>query len=1253
MKKICACGILALMAISSSAFAQSVIVGNGSTEEVGAGAQVVVDPDGVVVQFGGSFVMAGSSSSQAQWICLTGGASIAVQTGGSAQLSWAKLENLTTLAVAAGGKLLRVRETVFQDSLATGLPWIDISAVTDREGLAFSFNRITFVGTVSRKNIKASASTPVVRVLGTPAGSTRWGVGNEDDPGNTIFWHSGAVTRSSPAGTYDTVEEALRATGTVAGSVVTVNLGHTMIDDVVDFNTLPSNGASATGPIVVNACLAPLVGAGILDSDPDSTRRGKIVNCVLARGAVSETSAENCTFFDPSVSLVIAVNNIDCKNTLIESGYSGSGNNTPSPHCLTNVVATFFSSASTYDFHLGSGGNAAIDTGIALSVTTDFEGTVRGLVGKSGGSPAWDIGADEVPCPPPTGLATLGESGNVLLEWSHNSETGITYNVYRSTQSGGPFTKLNASPLTVPTFSDLAVAPGTYFYVVRGLDSSGEGGNSVEVKVILLQPPTGLAAAPGDGRVSLSWSSVSGAIAYYVLRSDSAGSPYFFVGSSTSPTYLDQFIFNGRTYSYVVQSVSTTGDASANSSSVNATPVPAGVTSVLLIVDNASALNAADQALRTRIENLNYTVVTMSASAAQPSHGAGRALVAISGTVTPSSLAVEFRNLPVPILTWNNGLLGILGMTGTASGTDFGTVSGSSQLRVSNHSCEIISPITGLPQPVTVLESGMTDTFGWGAPGGSAFAGATLPSDLSKAVLFCYPVGVAMPGLTAAPARRVALFMSATGATSLNATGQMLFDESVQWSTGAPGRINAVWTTVGSGQITVRWDASFGVTNYTVQRATSPGGTFTTVGSGLTDTMFVDTQVTGGPFVYRIIGLNGFGQSAPSTPSAPVAAQAMDIQIAIKGFPHLRRRKAPDPTPDPVTHWNSKTYIAIIRANGGLVPPGDVLPLEGETSCWTVTGKAVDETSYPTADPTSCFVVSKEGAGEGEATLTFKCRIDTGPVGTTIWEYPPPVVATIQIKQKMTVQLKFHFPNDSTGKRTNRAGYPNLFANENNMEDVTRSTERSKLAAELAFGFGAGNLGDFGIARIWDQATIDFYPSPYVSNDPTETISNGEGVWTEDQLQHGEEAFAAIKQKIGGNDVNVLNVFLVKSIKRKPTRVVDPLAFAYDNYSQPGRLPYIVLSDSVTPANQESLAHELGHVFGLERHADELINDWTAQGTINRMDLIYPNRATWSPRFLMYSTSAIIDRLIGQWEAESSYWNLWNNSGRVVAARDD
>ena len=71
-----------------------------------------------------------------------------------------------------------------------------------------------------------------------------------------------------------------------------------------------------------------------------------------------------------------------------------------------------------------------------------------------------------------TGVQPVAHS--VTVSWTASSSTMSGYNVYRSTVSGGPYSKLDSTLIATTSYSDTTVQSGqTYFYVVTSVDSSG------------------------------------------------------------------------------------------------------------------------------------------------------------------------------------------------------------------------------------------------------------------------------------------------------------------------------------------------------------------------------------------------------------------------------------------------------------------------------------------------------------------------------------------------------------------------------------------------------------------------------------------------------------------------------------------------------------------------------------------------------------------------------------------------------------
>ena len=84
-----------------------------------------------------------------------------------------------------------------------------------------------------------------------------------------------------------------------------------------------------------------------------------------------------------------------------------------------------------------------------------------------------------------SGTGAQAVAHSVTLTWTASTSTVVGYHVYRSTVSGGPYTKQNSSVNASTSYVDSAVQAGTtYFYVVTSVDSSGvESADSTEVSV--------------------------------------------------------------------------------------------------------------------------------------------------------------------------------------------------------------------------------------------------------------------------------------------------------------------------------------------------------------------------------------------------------------------------------------------------------------------------------------------------------------------------------------------------------------------------------------------------------------------------------------------------------------------------------------------------------------------------------------------------------------------------------------------------
>ena len=79
---------------------------------------------------------------------------------------------------------------------------------------------------------------------------------------------------------------------------------------------------------------------------------------------------------------------------------------------------------------------------------------------------------DAAVTPASQALTGSGSPHLVSLSWNPGPSAVAGYNVYRGTQSGGPYSKINSSLLSTTAYEDAAVESGlTYFYVLRAVSS--------------------------------------------------------------------------------------------------------------------------------------------------------------------------------------------------------------------------------------------------------------------------------------------------------------------------------------------------------------------------------------------------------------------------------------------------------------------------------------------------------------------------------------------------------------------------------------------------------------------------------------------------------------------------------------------------------------------------------------------------------------------------------------------------------------
>jgi len=111
---------------------------------------------------------------------------------------------------------------------------------------------------------------------------------------------------------------------------------------------------------------------------------------------------------------------------------------------------------------------ATVPAGQSLSFTVTFTPQVAGS--STGSLDFVSNASNSVGTEALTGTGSQSSQHSVGLSWDASTSPVVGYNVYRGTQSGGPYQRLNPSPQPDTSYTDASVQSGlTYFYVATAV----------------------------------------------------------------------------------------------------------------------------------------------------------------------------------------------------------------------------------------------------------------------------------------------------------------------------------------------------------------------------------------------------------------------------------------------------------------------------------------------------------------------------------------------------------------------------------------------------------------------------------------------------------------------------------------------------------------------------------------------------------------------------------------------------------------
>jgi hypothetical protein len=161
----------------------------------------------------------------------------------------------------------------------------------------------------------------------------------------------------------------------------------------------------------------------------------------------------------------------------------------------------------------------------------------------------------------------------------------------------------------------------------------------------------------------------------------------------------------------------------------------------------------------------------------------GKDLIIISESVDAINVGTKYRSTPVPLLTFENDLLGELEMSGFKSGVDYGTDDNQRFIYVVNAPHPLAAGLSAGFQNVLTDEH---FKMNWGKPCLGAITIATLRGEPNKAAIFAYESGATMNGEFLAPARRVSFFLWQDTFEQMRPEGLALFRSAVLWAVTPP-----------------------------------------------------------------------------------------------------------------------------------------------------------------------------------------------------------------------------------------------------------------------------------------------------------------------------------------------------------------------------------------------------------------------------------------------------------------------------------
>jgi hypothetical protein len=241
---------------------------------------------------------------------------------------------------------------------------------------------------------------------------------------------------------------------------------------------------------------------------------------------------------------------------------------------------------------------------------------------------------------------------------------------------------------------------------------------------------------------------------------------------------------------------------------------------LVMVVGSIDNPSESDAAVRDHLMGLDFDVQLVQASTLSEAAVLEAALVVVP-VIRVDAVAELLRDLPVPILTWDQDLEPTFGFVEDEVDVFWGDTPPDLYVYIVNSAHPLAA---GFIEDILLVNE-YPQEFAWGVPGPEATIIATRADSTEQAVIYAYDQGAALIDGSEAPEKRVFFMLTDDTFLALNEDGLALFDAAVAWArrTVEPAPRLSV-PTVQAGGITLTWTGGG-----TLQSATSISGSWTDV----------------------------------------------------------------------------------------------------------------------------------------------------------------------------------------------------------------------------------------------------------------------------------------------------------------------------------------------------------------------------------------------------------------------------------------